>query len=188
VGSIGGAVAVLRGRRSLPARDVNQVRPGLEAVPRDRSAAATATGTRLDVSTNGSALVVEQLSKRFGTHVAAFEVDYGELLPRPERARQDDGRAQDLAMRFKRANCARNCGTWSQLPQSSSVSDRSRRSLAISVCRQGVRFAATFWRSTLMSANTEFTNEGSGASGIRTPDPLPARQNQVCHSVSWTAV
>ena len=124
-------MAVLRGRRSLPAHKVNQVRPRLEAVPPDRSDAATATGTRLDVSTNESALVVEQLSKRFGTHVAAFEVDYGELFGflGPNQAGTTTA-VRKISQCASRANCGRNCGTRSQLPQSSSVSDRSRRSLA----------------------------------------------------------
>jgi hypothetical protein len=141
-------------------------------VPPDRSDAATATGTRLDVSTNESALMVERLSKRFGTHVAAFEGDYGELFGflGPIGAGKTAA-VRNISRCASRANCGRNCGTWSQLPQSSSVSDRSRRSLAIGVCGQGVGFFLKFWHSTLMRAKTEFKNEGWSI-GDSNPGPL----------------
>jgi hypothetical protein len=86
----------------------------------------------------------------------------------------------------------RNCGTRSQLPQSSSVSDRFRRSLAISVCRQGVRFYPRIWRSTLVSAKIEFTNEGVEHGGFEPPTPcLPGTGNRCSASSStccrdWT--
>jgi len=121
--------------------------------------------------------VVEQLSKRFGTHVAAFEVDYGELFGflGPNQTGTTTA-VRKISQCASRANCGRNCGTWSQLPQSSSVSDRSRRSLAIRVCRQGVRFCVKCWRSTLMSAKTEFRNEEVEHRGFEPRTPcLPGK-------------
>ena len=67
-----------------PEQGLNQALLGLEAVPPDRADAVTATATRLDGSTNESALVVEHLSKRFGSRAAfddvSFEVGYGEVF------------------------------------------------------------------------------------------------------------
>ena len=110
-------------------------------------------------------------------HVAAFEVDYGELFGflGPNQAGTTTA-VRKISQCASRANCGRNCGTRSQLPQSSSVSDRSRRSLAIRVCRQGVRFCARCCRSMLMSAKTEFTNEGVEHRGFEPRTPcLPGK-------------
>ena len=110
-------------------------------------------------------------------HVAAFEVDYGELFGflGPNQAGTTTA-VRKISQCASRANCGRNCGTRSQLPQSSSVSDRSRRSLAICVCRQGVRFCAKCCRSMLMSAKTEFTNDGVEHRGFEPRTPcLPGK-------------
>ena len=67
-----------------PEQGVNQALPGLNAVPPHRDVAVTSTATRLDGSTNESALVVEHLSKRFGERTAfsdvSFQVAYGEVF------------------------------------------------------------------------------------------------------------
>ena len=131
-------------------------------------------------------------------HVAAFEVDYGELFGflGPNQAGTTTA-VRKISQCASRANCGRNCGTRSQLPQSSSVSDRSRRSLAIPVCRQGVRFCARCCRSMLMSAKTEFTNEGVEHRGFEPRTPLPARDvvhlapgalEASCEMHSWVPV
>jgi ABC-2 type transport system ATP-binding protein len=67
-----------------PEQGVKQVRPGVEALPPDQAHTVAVTATRLDGSTNESALVVEHLSKRFGSRVAfddvSFQVGYGEVF------------------------------------------------------------------------------------------------------------
>ena len=50
--------------------------------------------------------------------------------------------------------------------------------LPCTVVGKGSNFTAQGWRSILVSANFEFNVYKGGASGIRTPDPLPARHVQ----------
>jgi ABC-2 type transport system ATP-binding protein len=63
---------------------VNQVRPTLEAPAPSQAGAVTATAGLVDGSSGEPALVVEHLSKRFGSRVAfddvSFEVGYGEVF------------------------------------------------------------------------------------------------------------
>ena len=67
-----------------PEQGVTQAQPDLEAALPDRADPVPTTATRLDGSTNEPALVVEHLSKRFGSRVAfdnvSFQVGYGEVF------------------------------------------------------------------------------------------------------------
>ena len=67
-----------------PEQGVTQAQPDLEAALPDRAVAVITTATGLEGSSNESALVVEHLSKRFGSRVAfddvSFEVGYGEVF------------------------------------------------------------------------------------------------------------
>ena len=63
---------------------VKHAEPSVEAVVPARAGAVTPTARRVDGSTGESALVVEHLTKRFGSRVAfdnvSFEVGYGEVF------------------------------------------------------------------------------------------------------------
>ena len=65
-------------------QDVDQVQPSVEGVPPARAGAVTAKESGAGGASGESALVVEHLSKRFGSRVAfddvSFEVGYGEVF------------------------------------------------------------------------------------------------------------
>ena len=67
-----------------PEQGVTQAQPDLEAALPDRADAVITTATGLEGSSNEPALVVEHLSKRFGSRVAfdhvSFQVGYGEVF------------------------------------------------------------------------------------------------------------
>ncbi len=84
------------------------------------------------------------------------------------------GRGGRLPLCFRSIH--RNCGTRSQLPQSRSVSDGFRRSLAISVCRQRVRFALRVGARERRAPTLSSQNKGWSI-GDSNPGPLACQQS-----------